>query len=228
MNFIVQWHEELESTNTFLRERARTDAALAEGFTVAARSQTRGRGRGARDWTSPAGENLTFSILLRPAADTAKLASLPMATALAVSDLLAGFSCMAQLKWPNDVLVNDRKICGILTESLAAGAVILGIGINVNMTADTAARIVPPATSLRIITGRTFDLPGLLADFLASFSPRYSQWLAGGFASLRTGWESRAQKIGTATSRGIIAGYGAYGELLLRDGSGNVKSSWSD
>lgn len=228
MNFIVEWHERLASTSTFLRERAKSDQALEEGLVVAAHEQTQGRGRSERIWISRPGENLTFSILLRPGADARKMVSLPMAAALAVADVLGRHGVRAQLKWPNDVLADDRKICGILTDSLAEGAVILGIGINVNMTEETVAQIGQPATSIRIVTGKKLELPELLEVFLAAFSVRYRNWLSGGFSSLRRDWETAAQQAGTTTARGRIAGYGECGELLIRRGDGRINAVWSD
>ncbi len=228
LRFIVEWHEELESTNTFLSDRMRGDAALPEGFVIAARAQTAGRGRGARAWLATPGENLTFSILLRPNADAQKLASLPMVAALAIADVLEGIGVAPVLKWPNDVLAGREKICGILQEVLGNGAVILGIGLNVNMTADTAAQIDQPATSLRIATGRSFDLHPVLGDVLAAFAIRYPAWKHDGFAAIRSDWERRAQPRGEQVSRGVIAGYGESGELLIRNFDGSVSAVWSD
>jgi BirA family biotin operon repressor/biotin-[acetyl-CoA-carboxylase] ligase len=227
MNFVVEWYERLGSTNTHLRERARRDCALEEGLVVATFEQTCGRGRGNRIWNSAPGENLTFSILLRPEAGAKKLASLPIATAVAVSDLLAELNVSARLKWPNDVLVGGRKICGILSESLAGGAVVLGVGLNVNMPAGRAEQIDQPATSLKAVTGCDYDLHKLIASFLAHFSIRYTAWAGGGFEPLRSAWESLAQRPGEHVSRGVIAGYGADGELLVRGPDGNISDVWT-
>lgn len=228
LRFIVEWHEELESTNTFLADRVRKDAALPEGFVIAARAQTAGRGRGARAWVATPGENLTFSVLLRPGVEAQRLASLPMVAALAIADVLAGIGIAPVLKWPNDVFAGREKISGVLQEVLGNGAVILGIGLNVNMTAETAARIDQPATSLRIATGRTFDLHPVLGDVLAAFAGRYPAWRRDGFAAVRSDWERRAQPRGEQVSRGVIAGYGESGELLVRNFDGTVSAIWSD
>lgn len=228
MKYSVEWHDELASTNTFLRERARASVLLPAGTVVAAHVQTAGRGRGARSWIAARGENLTFSLLLRPHADRLRLASLPMAAALAAADLLAANGTAPQLKWPNDVLAGGRKLCGILQEALADGAVVLGVGMNVNMSAQSARRILPPATSLRCETGRAFDLEKLLGEWLAHFDARFAAWSHGGFSALRGDWERLAQAPGTAGSRGVIAGYGERGELLVRTADGRLESVWSD
>lgn len=228
MNFAVTWYDELDSTNTFLRERARADDSLGEGTVIAAREQLAGRGRGARTWAAARGENLTFSILLRPDADAVKRASLSMAAALAVADVLAECGVVATLKWPNDVLVAGRKICGILVESVAEGPVVIGIGLNVNMKAETAARIEQPATSLGIEAGRGFELEPVLDSLLAYFSARCEAWRDGGFAALRADWDVRAQPPGTEASRGVIAGYGEHGELLVRGADGSAAAVWTD
>lgn len=227
VNFVIEWHDRLESTNTTLRERARRDPALPEGLVVAARVQTAGRGRGARNWTAGDGGNLTFSVLLRPDGDRRKLASLPMAAALAVTDLLALHGVAARVKWPNDVLVEGRKIAGILQEVLADCTVILGIGLNVNMGADEAARIVPPAHSLRAATGRVLQVDAVLGSLLSCLGPRLAVWTSGGFEGLRGDWEARDSGIRPPAS-GAITGYGGFGEFRVRRPDGTDEPLWSD
>lgn len=227
VNFVIAWHDRLESTNTTLCERARRDAALPAGLVVAARVQTAGRGRGARSWTAGEGGNLTFSVLLRPDGDRRKLASLPMAAALAVTDLLALHGVAARVKWPNDVLVQGRKIAGILQEVLADCTVILGVGLNVNMNADEADRLVPPAHSLRVATGRVFEVDAVLGSLLSCLGPRLAAWTSGGFEALRRDWDARDSGIRPRVS-GEITGYGGFGEFNVRRPDGTVEALWSD
>jgi BirA family biotin operon repressor/biotin-[acetyl-CoA-carboxylase] ligase len=136
--------EETGSTNDDLKERAR--ASSPEWTVVLARRQRSGRGRLGKPWASPEG-NLFLSVLLRPEATHASL--LPLTAGLAVSQALEGFSVIARLKWPNDVLVGERKIAGILAEGLSAGgnldAVVLGIGVNLLLDPSTLA---PPLCDL--------------------------------------------------------------------------------
>jgi BirA family biotin operon repressor/biotin-[acetyl-CoA-carboxylase] ligase len=131
----VRWFEEIDSTNTYLRERAREGAP--EGLVAVADHQTAGRGRLQRRWESPPGSNLLTSVLLRPDCDADDLHLCTTAMALAAADAcreVAGVD--VTFKWPNDLLVGEAKLAGILAEAEFAGptppAVVVGIGINVS------------------------------------------------------------------------------------------------
>lgn len=215
----VEWLDRVDSTNRALRDRLAQVPDLPAGLVLAAREQTAGRGRGGRSWSAPPGRSLAFSVLLRPLVPTPQLLSLPMAAALATSDVLREHHLVPTLKWPNDVRVGERKISGVLLETVGPVA-ILGIGLNVNMTPAEAAAIDQPATSLRIETGAEYALEPLLAAWCSAFAARYGVWHAQGFAGLLADWEARAQAVGTLTLRGRVAGYGAEGQLLVeRDGT---------
>jgi BirA family biotin operon repressor/biotin-[acetyl-CoA-carboxylase] ligase len=127
----IEHHRSLASTNDRLKELARAKAP--EGSVVWADTQTAGRGRHGRAWTSPPG-NLYVSILLRPSVALASL--LPLVAGVAVAEALESWAVGACLKWPNDVVVADRKLGGILAESSSTGVgldwVVVGIGVNVN------------------------------------------------------------------------------------------------
>lgn len=139
-----------DSTNMEIRRRAR-DGAL-HGTVVAAEQQTAGRGRRGRSWDSPAGENLYFSILLFPKLPAEKVSGVTLVMALAVAQAVGQLCPGAQIKWPNDVVIDGKKVCGILTELefLTDGSyyVIIGTGINVNGL-DFPEEIRATATSLR-------------------------------------------------------------------------------
>ncbi len=150
MKLDLQWYERLPSTNIFLKERLALEPQLLSGTVVAVRQQTQGKGRRGRDWLSGANENLTFSILLRGEYEPHTLPAAAMAAAISVADLLGTIGVHADLKWPNDVLVSEKKICGILSEGVPGG-IIVGIGLNVNM--QTADHIDQPATSTLIESG---------------------------------------------------------------------------
>ena len=158
---------ETPSTNGVAAERAR--AGEPAGLVVVAEAQTAGRGRLDRTWVSPARAGLTFSVLLRPDLPAAQWPWLPLWTGLAVATALrerAGLE--AVLKWPNDVLVDDRKVCGVLAEVPEPGAVVLGIGLNVT----TQQHELPheQATSLRLAGARTTDRDTVLRAVLRSLS----------------------------------------------------------
>lgn len=242
MKFYLQWYARLPSTNTFLKERLAVESNLPSGKVIAAREQTQGRGRRERQWLSSTGENLTFSIFLRGSYDRRKLPAASMAAAVAVAELLEAEGLKPSLKWPNDVLVNGKKICGILSEGISGG-VIIGIGLNVNM--QNAEHIDQPATSVLIETGKRRDIDELLGKLLKRLSVRLDEWAAGGFFSIRKNWEAKVPAFAKASAgepdigkmvtvrdggtvhKGVLAGFGPDGELLLRADDGTVLSIWA-
>ena len=163
---------------TFVAETKSTQllvaADAAEGTVVAADVQTAGRGRLGRRWEAAAGTSLLFSLALVPRVAPERLPSLTLVTARAVADSLGVESA---LKYPNDVLVQGRKIAGILGEA-RGDRVVIGIGVNVNVPAGALpAETALPATSLLVETGTTRDRGELLAAILAAVERRYDAWL---------------------------------------------------
>jgi BirA family transcriptional regulator, biotin operon repressor / biotin---[acetyl-CoA-carboxylase] ligase len=176
----VEVVEEAASTNALVIERARSGAA--EGLVVAAEHQTAGRGRLDRTWETPPRSALTFSVLLRPTAPTASWPWLPLLAGYAVDKALKAAGYEASVKWPNDVLLGGQKVAGILVERVdtdAGPAAVVGIGLNVGMTADELP--VPEATSLAVASpGEVPDRTALLVSMLASLWESYTAWQAGG------------------------------------------------
>jgi len=232
MKFYPQWYERLPSTNTFLKELVGVRNQVPSGTVVAAREQTQGRGRREREWLSFEGENLTFSVLLRDPCEPRKMPAAAMAAALAVAELLASEGINASLKWPNDVLVNGKKICGILSEGITGG-IIIGIGLNVNM--KKADHIDQPATSVLMETAKHRDVDELLGKLLKHLSVRLDEWVQGGFPKVRKNWEAKIPNLGKsvtvrdgdAVRTGLLAGFGADGELFLLDDAGNINAIWA-
>jgi BirA family transcriptional regulator, biotin operon repressor / biotin---[acetyl-CoA-carboxylase] ligase len=153
------------------------DDGETEGTTVATDHQTHGRGRLGRGWEAPAGRALLFSVLLRPSPPMALWPELSLVAGDAVSAALrAETGVVAELGHPNDVLIDGRKVAGILPEA-SAGKVVLGIGVNVNQTTDELPGETPkPATSLRHETGREWPRAPLLAAILLELERRYDGW----------------------------------------------------
>jgi BirA family transcriptional regulator, biotin operon repressor / biotin---[acetyl-CoA-carboxylase] ligase len=153
-----------------------------EGAIAVADHQTAGRGRLGRSWVAPPGTAITVSVLLRPPPDRtiAQLSLLGgLAAAEAVEEELE-FWRSSQIKWPNDVIINRRKVAGVLAEA-RDGAVVLGIGINVNQARDELPQDTPqPVASLRTIDGREHDRAALLAELLERLDRFYGAWLEGG------------------------------------------------
>jgi BirA family biotin operon repressor/biotin-[acetyl-CoA-carboxylase] ligase len=232
LQFHIEWHERLASTNTTLREQAERSPALPSGTVIAAREQTSGRGRLDRAWLSGKDENLTFSLYLRVETDPRRLPAASMAAALGVADLLADERIEPSLKWPNDVLVKGKKICGILSEAVSGGLVI-GIGLNVNM--ETTGHIDQPATSLRIESGKRYECEHLLPKLLGKLGPHMTAWQEHGFAGIRESWESRIPTLGKpvrvrdglAYRDGVLVGFGEDGELLLQNPDSSISPLWS-
>jgi BirA family biotin operon repressor/biotin-[acetyl-CoA-carboxylase] ligase len=158
---------ETASTNAVVAERAR--AGEPAGLVVVAEAQTAGRGRLDRSWVSPPRAGLTFSVLLRPDLPAQQWPWLPLWTGLAVAKALrdrAGVD--AVLKWPNDVLVDGRKVCGVLAEVPQPGAVVLGIGLNVTTAQEELPH--PQATSLKLAGARTTDRDTVLRAVLRALT----------------------------------------------------------
>ena len=206
------WREELDSTQRLARELARAD--VEEGTTVIAERQTAGRGRLGRQWHSPPGLNCYCSVVLRPSLPPGAVPSLALIAGLAVVDAVRGATGLAgALKWPNDVLLDGRKVAGVLTEMEAeverVRFVIAGIGVNVNATAfppELAAK----ATSLRLAAGRPVDRAAFTAGLLAALEGRYRRFLAAGFAAMRSEWEAcsalTGKEVRVTAPEGEVAG----------------------
>jgi BirA family biotin operon repressor/biotin-[acetyl-CoA-carboxylase] ligase len=163
--------EECTSTQRLL------DTSEAEGSMVATDLQTHGRGRLGRTWEAPAGTALLFSVLLHPRPHMALWPELSLVAGDAVAAALREETGLAaELGHPNDVLIESRKVAGILPEA-SVGHVLLGIGVNVNQTAEELpAGTVKPPTSLRVETGREWPRAPLLAAILLEVERRYDEW----------------------------------------------------
>ncbi len=171
----VELRERTASTNDDVVRAARDGAA--EGLVVVAEHQLAGRGRLGRSWHSAPGAALTFSVLLRPSVAASRWSWLPLLAALAVRDGVAGATERpVALKWPNDVLVDDLKLCGVLVERVDAGgpAAVVGIGINVSLTG--AELPAPQATSLALAGACDVDRARLLVDVLGRLAAAYESW----------------------------------------------------
>jgi BirA family biotin operon repressor/biotin-[acetyl-CoA-carboxylase] ligase len=127
----IEWHDSLDSTNDRARELASSGEGCRHGFVVGADAQTAGRGRKGARWFSEPGQGLTFSVIVTPSWRREQWGWLSLAAGLAVCESLESYELAPEIKWPNDVLLEGRKLCGILIETVGDWAVI-GIGLNVN------------------------------------------------------------------------------------------------
>lgn len=172
-------HDRLDSTNNRARQLA--ERGYPEGTLVTAETQTAGKGRRGRVWVSPPGTGLWFSLILRPAAPAARAPVLTLAAALSVAEAAEEVCGLAAgIKWPNDIVISGRKVCGILTEMRAEADrvryVIVGIGVNVN-TADFPEEIRATATSLYLESGARVDRGRLLAAVMERMEHWYGLFL---------------------------------------------------
>jgi BirA family biotin operon repressor/biotin-[acetyl-CoA-carboxylase] ligase len=218
--------ESLPSTNTELARMAFEGAA--EGVAILADEQTAGRGRLQRAWSSPKGAGLYFSILLRPRIPVDHWPLITFMAALAVGDALQEATGLrTDIKWPNDLLSGERKICGILSEAIetpAGRAVVVGIGINLTPSAF------PEATSVSEATGVNADREAILAALLSALTRWYS--LLGEREKIVAAWSSRSSyatgrlvQVNNADEvwRGTTCGVEPDGALRLRTMSGEIK-----
>jgi BirA family biotin operon repressor/biotin-[acetyl-CoA-carboxylase] ligase len=217
--------EALVAAISYVDETGSTNADLAlaggEDLTVmVAGSQTAGRGRSGRQWSSPVGSSLAVSVLVRPQFEG--LTWLPLLAGLAMTRAVKRLGVEGQLKWPNDVLVGERKISGILTELVAPGVVVIGAGLNLRQTQDELP--IPNATSLAL-EGLSVELPEALHAYLAEFVPLYKSLVeAAGNAevSLRTAVREQCSTLGQEV-RAILPGDNeVVGKAIDIDASGRL------
>lgn len=203
--------------------QALVDTALPEGALVVADHQTAGRGRLGRSWEAPPGTALLCSILLEPPADRAS-PQLSLVAGVAVADAIEQVvGLAAQLKWPNDVMLRRRKVAGCLAEA-RDGAVVLGIGVNVNQTGD---QLPERAGSLRTLTGRDWDREELLAWLLDDLGRRYADWLDNGLDGVYDGLAPRdflrGRRVTVNGTSGTAVKIARDGRLEIAVGDGVVR-----
>lgn len=190
--------DKIASTNT----AAKQNCDMNDGTLFAAESQTKGRGRTGREWSSPHGEDVFMSVLLKPKRLSENTPQLTLAAGVAVCRALADVCAVdARIKWPNDIVIGTKKVCGILTE-LAFDKngdcyVVVGIGINVNRCAfDGELR--DKATSLAESTGVGYDRNEIISAVINEFEKYYLLWQQGGFEMFREEYKRLCVNIGRA------------------------------
>lgn len=221
--------DEIGSTSDLVIEATKNGAA--EGTAFRADIQTSGRGRHGRDWTSPKG-NLYCSVLLRPQRPLQEWPSLSLVASLALRDAIADFrnSGRVRLKWPNDVLLDDRKVAGLLLE-VHEGAVVLGCGVNcMNAPAKTTGWAAG-------FLNQQADDPAVDADMVMEslavrLCDRYNNWQKFGFATMVADWIDAAAHIGMVTEArqsngetvtGVFETLSSEGSMLLRLADGSLR-----
>jgi BirA family transcriptional regulator, biotin operon repressor / biotin---[acetyl-CoA-carboxylase] ligase len=226
---ILHCFDELASTND--RAKVLAEEGAVHGEVVIAESQTAGRGRRGRSWSSPPRQNLYLSAVLRPQLSPQRAAELTLTAAVATCDVIRQAGVEAAIKWPNDVMIRGRKLAGILTEmgadSQAVHWVVLGIGVNLNVDpAAFPAELRENATSVSAERGQ----PVPRALFTAALLGRLEEWLdrhaAEGFEPVRRAWCERSDMLGHRVAvrvddrevEGLAETIDETGALLVRAG----------
>lgn len=223
---------ELDSTNEEAKRLAASGAPAP--VWIRADKQTAGRGRRGRAWETGAG-NLAATLLLRPNRPAAECAQLSFVTAIAAADAMARFAPRARIevKWPNDILADGRKLAGILLESASSGNVPfwLAIGIGINLS-HYPEGVEFPAISIAALGAPTPKPSDALTELAAAFAKWYDIWAREGFAPIREAWLARAARLGERIVArlqerelsGVFEGIDETGALLLREGQGQTRT----
>ncbi|MDQ2746422.1 MAG: biotin--[acetyl-CoA-carboxylase] ligase [Acidobacteriota bacterium] len=234
MNFTILNFDSLDSTNTEIIKRAKQGAS--EGLCVVAREQTAGRGRHGRVWISEKDAGFYFSLLLRPTIENKFLPLITLMTAVAVFDVLTElYDLEPDIKWANDLHVNDKKISGILAEMIetnAGLAVVVGIGINLQSSVFPA-ELKDSATSMAAESGRKIDREMLLKSLTEKLAKFYDVLQgANGAAQIRDEWTQRSSyaqgkrvtvKLADGQFEGTTRGIAENGALRVETETGAIK-----
>jgi BirA family biotin operon repressor/biotin-[acetyl-CoA-carboxylase] ligase len=229
-----------ESTDSTQKEAHRlAQEQFKEGTVVIAEEQTSGRGRMTRAWHSPKYTGIWMSVILKPSLPPYKAPQFTLITAVAIVEAIQEVSGLQpEIKWPNDILLNGKKITGILTELQANAdqilSLIIGIGINVNQK-DFPDELKDIATSLAIEKGEPVSRSQLVQAILKKMEHYYEVYIEEGFAEIKTRWETHAISIGkqiiartiTADIKGKALGITEEGVLQLQDEQGVIHNIYS-
>ena len=172
----IHYYESIESTNKSAKDFAQKEEQ--EGTVIISEEQTEGRGRLGRNWSSPKRKGIWMSMVIKPKIDPIDASKVTQITAASVYSALSEMGIETQIKWPNDIILNEKKVCGILTEMssemMQINYMVVGIGINVNLDLeDIPQDIREKATSLKIETGENIDRKELIGRILNKFEYFY-------------------------------------------------------
>jgi BirA family biotin operon repressor/biotin-[acetyl-CoA-carboxylase] ligase len=221
----------IDSTNRYARMLIKEN--IDDGTVVIADTQTGGRGRKNRKWSSNIG-GLWFSVILRPRISSRRGMVVTMAASISVtSSINKLYGLNAEIKWPNDVLINGKKVCGILTEIVTEddeiSSLVVGLGVNVNNNLGIELKKV--ATSLKIEIGKDLSIMELLSDIIRNFDKNYVKIKFDDYAFLKNKWNQYANIIGrkievteeNKKTTGVVIDVDNDGFLILKKGKKKVR-----
>lgn len=235
----VHYFDRVDSTNSAARELARRGAP--DGTLVVGEEQTGGRGRLARGWFSPAGGGVWCSLIIRPPLLPSEVAPVTLLCAVAVRRAIQKVTGLdVQIKWPNDLLLEGRKVCGILTEMSAemekVNYIIIGMGLNVNIKPeDFPEELRDLAGSLLAAGGREYSRCRLLQCYLEQMEELVALWMKHGLEDILAEWKQHCLTLGrqvvvsTVRERfaGVAVDVGSQGELVVEDRQGVCRTFWA-
>lgn len=233
----IKYFKSINSTNTYALDNF---DELSDFTAISADEQTQGRGRFERKWKSDSAENLYLSFVLKPEKKTF-LANLTQYLAVVLTKIFANYGVYATIKWPNDVLVGGKKISGILCEAKTVKnqivGVVLGVGINLNMSKDDIALIDKPATSLNLEIGKNIDKQEFLLCLIDEFKKEYLNVIENGFSCLKKDYMNCIeflgnevfiqQRDGAVREKYLVKDVDENGSLIVLDKSGVEKKIFS-
>lgn len=229
----VHFAKETDSTNEWVKRLSREGAP--HGTLAVAEFQSAGKGRLGRRWQAPEGSSVMMSLLLKPEFEPQYASMLTVVMGLSVAQAVQMLGAQVSIKWPNDVVMSRRKICGILTEMGLNGnnirEVVIGVGINVNLK-EIPQELQDKATSLYLETGKTYDRVQVLAEILESFEQNYETFirtcdLSGMIEEYNKLLANRNQPVRILDRNlpweGTALGINEQGELLVKDEQGEIQ-----
>lgn len=227
--------KEINSTNTYAKQNIDD---LADKTIISADYQINGYGRFDRKWVDLGAENIYMTFVLKPSHELKEeYANLTQYLSVCLCNQLESLGLVPQIKWPNDVLLNGKKVCGILAESIIKGnelkGIVLGIGVNLNTSEDALAVIDRPATSLNVELGKNIIKQEFMADLIQRFFENYDEFLKLGFNFIKKNYEEYSiftnnQNLKIAVFKivkeGNFAGFDKNGNLLLLSKEGQIEN----
>ena len=204
--------DKIDSTNTYAKLNIDD---LEDMSVISADFQSAGRGRFTRSWVDLGSENIYMTIILKPEELLQVHSNLTQYLSVCLCKMIEEQGLKPKIKWPNDVLLNGKKVCGILAESIIKGGklkgIVLGIGVNLNASAENLDKIDRPATSVNLELGKNINKKEFMENLLEKFFANYDEFLSKGFKYIIDDYEKRAsfmnQKLKIAVFKDVYEGF---------------------